>query len=1252
MFNPLRSTKRPLASLALLLCFAQSTFAVSESKKLSPEAKKAHQQQSQTLTAKSADKTRRVIVGYHLDQAATTNSSLSFFDQRKLQIQAAQASLTAKYKKYQAHNIKHFQNLAYSSMQVSDEAISVISNDRNVTAIFADTLSKPLLSDSSILIGATNSASAGFSGQGQVVAIIDTGVDKTHSFLSGKVVHEACFSTTNTSNGSTSVCPGGAASRVGSGAGTACSNSISGCSHGTHIAGIAAGKGASFSGIAKDANIISIQVFSRFSDTRLCGSSGPCVLSYTSDQLSALDHIYSQRNNYNIAAVNMSLGGGEFSTLCDGNPLKAGIDLLRSAGIATVVASGNDGFSSAISAPACISSAISVGSTTKVDTVSSFSNSASFLDLLAPGGSINSSVPGNTFASFSGTSMAAPHVSGAIAILKSVKPDASIDQIENALKQTGALVTDSRNNISIPRIDVNSARSALTPSTTPKLFVSPSNALNVVGPVGGPFTPNSYSFTLRNITSSSSALNYAVTESASWLTVTNGSGQIPANGSTTVTVTVNATANNLSVNDYSTTLLFRNNTNASGNLNIAATLSVTDDNDFYANAIDIGRGGKHTGSTTGNNSTATSENNEPDHAKASGDHSLWWKWLAPANGEMTINTCSSDFDTVLAIYTGTSLQLLSETVSNDDACNLQSEVTWDARAGVLYLIAVDGYVQGPGNTGNVNLAWDFSADTTASPSISVLPTTGRAFSGASSGPFTPTSATYSVTNVGSGTQAIAVQTPAWLTPSKSNVVLAPGAQTTVSFSVNSQANLLPPGVYDGLIDLGFTARAVTLNLTSGTLRNNNFASASVISDGPQTIAWNNDLANKESGEPSHAGNNGGKSVWWKWTPTLNTNVTVNTEGSTFDTLLGVYRGNRVNSLSVVASDDDAGSGLLSSVDIDVVAGATYYIAVDGFNSGSEIDSGQLKLNIEYERQSLRNDFNADGRSDILWRQINTGENYLYTMDAFTVLSNRAINTVSNLGWEVKAINDFNGDKKADILWRHSTTGENWIYLMNGHQILSSLRLNKIAPNWKVAGTGDFDGDGKGDILWRHATVGSNWVYLMDGHKIRSSQEINKVADLNWEIQAVGDFNADGKDDIFWRHTANGLNWIYLMNGSRIAGSNQVNRVTDHAWQVAGVGDFNGDGKSDLFWRHANNGLNWLYLMNGSRLAIESKVNLVSDLNWKVEDVGDYNGDGLSGDILWRHQVTGDNWLYLMNTQKITLDSKINDVGLNWQIAPQ
>lgn len=157
----------------------------------------------------------------------------------------------------------------------------------------------------------------------------------------------------------------------------------------------------------------------------------------------------------------MSLGGGAYSGPCDdANPARTAIiENLRSAGVVTVVSSGNGSLNGQIEAPACISAAISVGNTTKQDVIWTSSNHATMVNMLAPGTSILAAdVDGGRRAltTKTGTSMAAPHVAGAFAMLKSYKPDATIDEIERALVCSGVPVT--RAGLPKPRIDMRAAR--------------------------------------------------------------------------------------------------------------------------------------------------------------------------------------------------------------------------------------------------------------------------------------------------------------------------------------------------------------------------------------------------------------------------------------------------------------------------------------------------------------------------------------------------------------------------------------------------------------------------------------------------------------------------------------------------------------------------------------------------------------------------------------------------------------------------
>ncbi|MCI0536393.1 MAG: fibronectin type III domain-containing protein, partial [Verrucomicrobiales bacterium] len=129
---------------------------------------------------------------------------------------------------------------------------------------------------------------------------------------------------------------------------------------------------------------------------------------------------------------------------------------------------------------------------------------------------------------------------------------------------------------------------------------------------------------------------------------------------------------------------------------------------------------------------------------------------------------------------------------------------------------------------------------------------------------------------------------------------------------------------------------VTFGLTS----NDNFADRLVLSGVMGSTTGGNQNATKETGEPNHAGDQGGKSVWWQWTAPGSGTATIDTFGSGFDTLLGVYTGASVSSLTPVAANDDDNGGLQSRVSFLAAAGTSYKIAVDGFGGSS----GAIVLN--------------------------------------------------------------------------------------------------------------------------------------------------------------------------------------------------------------------------------------------------------------------------------------------------------------------
>ncbi|MCP5055027.1 MAG: S8 family serine peptidase [bacterium] len=370
------------------------------------------------------------------------------------------------------YHLNHkYDTLPYIALDASEEVLNLLPSLSDVLAIYQDHATPlpnpipstipiedtPFLSTSTQLIGADNAWSMGYTGTGWYVAVLDTGIRRTHQFFTGKTIKEACFS-------AESHCPNNNTSMTGTGAAAHYNSTYNGFDHGTHVAGIATGNHGSREGVAKNSNILAIQVFSHFGSSQ-CGGS-PCVLSYDSDQIKALEYVYSQRSNYSIAAVNMSLGGGKFSAYCDNESQKAAIDNLKAVRIATVIATGNSYYCGSVSSPACISSAVAVGASDDSDTEASFNNwDAVLQEFFAPGVGISSSTgsSNSSYASWSGTSMATPHVAGAWALLRQASPNSSVDTIFNALTDTGtSIISPFCGNTPIPRINVDDAITQLS----------------------------------------------------------------------------------------------------------------------------------------------------------------------------------------------------------------------------------------------------------------------------------------------------------------------------------------------------------------------------------------------------------------------------------------------------------------------------------------------------------------------------------------------------------------------------------------------------------------------------------------------------------------------------------------------------------------------------------------------------------------------------------------------------------------------
>ncbi|MEY4735570.1 MAG: hypothetical protein RL428_905 [Actinomycetota bacterium] len=282
-----------------------------------------------------------------------------------------------------------------SKMQalVNNPNILVVEDDLEVTATAIQSSSPWGLDriDQMLLPLSTTFDDGDQAGLNSYSFVVDTGIDATNIDFGGRV--SAGFTAVADGRGS-SDCNG----------------------HGTHVAGIIGGN---TYGVAKKTTLIPVRVLD-------CNGSG----TYSS-VIAGLDWIAANYRTGDAAVVNMSLGGPASSTL-DG-----AIKTLISKGVTVVVAAGNSNADACTYSPSRVPEAITVGATQVDDSRASYSNFGSCLDLFAPGSAITSTwIGANSTNTISGTSMASPHVAGAIARFLSNNPTLTPAQVANSVKSS------------------------------------------------------------------------------------------------------------------------------------------------------------------------------------------------------------------------------------------------------------------------------------------------------------------------------------------------------------------------------------------------------------------------------------------------------------------------------------------------------------------------------------------------------------------------------------------------------------------------------------------------------------------------------------------------------------------------------------------------------------------------------------------------------------------------------------------------
>ncbi|MDQ3933022.1 MAG: hypothetical protein M3340_00135 [Actinomycetota bacterium] len=384
-------------------------------------------------------------------------------------------------------------------------------------------------------------------------------------------------------------------------------------------------------------------------------------------------------------------------------------------------------------------------------------------------------------------------------------------------------------------------------------------------------------------------------------------------------------------------------------LSLAAAEAPANDN-FAASTVLTGESLSATGSTLG----ATRESGEPTAGYSYGTSSIWYSWTAPATGGVTIDTTGSDFDAVVAVYTGDAVGSLSQVTFNHEVASgtRTGRATFRAEAGTTYRIQVDGH--GYGQEGTLQLALstrdapvnDMVADALPLASESSVATTGHNL-GASVEASEPSHYGWSLNR--------ASVWYSWTAPSSGSLTIRSSAsfQTVLAAytgdgiagltRVTNQAQDWNGGPEQIRIrvEAGATYRIAvdTLHAFMGDFTlsleliespdNDDFADAVPIEGSVAEILGDTLGATQEACEPVHDDNYYDPSVWYTWTAPKSGGVLLDTAGSDFPTVLGVYTGDALCSLTRVVTRALSWAGQPAKRGFRAVAGVTYRIAIDG-----------------------------------------------------------------------------------------------------------------------------------------------------------------------------------------------------------------------------------------------------------------------------------------------------------------------------------
>jgi hypothetical protein len=245
----------------------------------------------------------------------------------------------------------------------------------------------------------------------------------------------------------------------------------------------------------------------------------------------------------------------------------------------------------------------------------------------------------------------------------------------------------------------------------------------------------------------------------------------------------------------------------------------------------------------------------------------------------------------------------------------------------------------------------------------------------------------------------------------------------------------------------------------------------------------------------------------------------------------------------------------------------------------------------------------DGRFDLLWHHQGNGQLTNWHMNGPTILGSRYLNPSSaTVDWKVRATGDFNADGKPDLVWQNLTSGEVVCWFMDGALQFSAnwFSPTTVSPAWEVVSVRDFNADGRPDLLWSNPTTGQAVVWYLNGLTRVSEAWVNAspLSDPSWKIRGTADFTGDGRPDVLWQHETSGQPVVWIMNGPNQVSATTMPSPGAGEWKIRSIGDTNLDGFGDLVFHNSSTGGVVIWTMRGVSFLSYQWVGSV-DPSWKM-----------------------------------------------------